>query len=62
MHPKPEDDENSLPATDRSPNRLSIDKSKQMTAKAASGGGVGGNHDRNANEKDEQPNLIQLDA
>lgn len=57
MHPKPEDDELNQPASDRSPNRISIDKSKQVTSSSKSG-----NHDSNANEKDETPNLIQLDG
>lgn len=58
MHPKPDDDESNPIASDRSPNRLSIDaKSKLVTSASKSG-----NHDSNANEKDETPNLIQLDG
>lgn len=52
MHPKPEYDDDATIIGDLSPNRRSIDRSKQASSK----------NDKNANEKDETPNLIQLDG
>lgn len=52
MHPKPEEDEQSQLA-DRSPNRVSIDRTRQD--------GQSSNHN-DANNQDETPNLIQLEG
>lgn len=52
MHPKPEYDDDTTIIADLSPHRLSIDRSRQTSSK----------NDKNANEKDDTPNLIQLEG
>lgn len=57
MHPKPEDDENTL-ASERSPNRLSIDRRISHVGQQNDNE----NHTDPNKNHDESPNLIQLDG